>query len=164
MRPVLANQCTVSDFTSLSFRWWKPSWRRAPHTAKPWICDQCRYIRSPHLPKNDIPVSRSIRDHSHEIFKRINLKALQRSIDHRYTSSDVKATVGRRNDLPSQAEGRRSHISKLFSNVMDHLQSNIFIAGQRLNDLTGYSGIEALKKDIEHQGPLQVCSENRYTE
>lgn len=34
---------------------------------------------------------------------------------------------------------------------MDHLQSNIFIAGQRLNDLTGYSGIEALKKDIEQQ-------------
>jgi len=38
---------------------------------------------------------------------------------------------------------------------MDHLQSNIFIAGQRLNDLTGYSGIEALKKDIEEQGPFQ---------
>ena len=35
---------------------------------------------------------------------------------------------------------------------MDHMQSNIFIAGQRLNDLTGYSGIEALKKDIENQG------------
>lgn len=34
---------------------------------------------------------------------------------------------------------------------MDNLQSNIFIAGQRLNDLTGYSGIEALKKDIEQQ-------------
>jgi sensitive to high expression protein 9 len=35
---------------------------------------------------------------------------------------------------------------------MDHLQSNIFIAGQRLNDLTGYSGIEALKREIEKQG------------
>ena len=57
-----------------------------------------------------------------------------------------------RNDLPSQAEGRRSHFSKRFSDAMDHLQSNIFIAGQRLNDLTGYSGIEALKKDIEKQG------------
>ena len=34
---------------------------------------------------------------------------------------------------------------------MDNVQSNIFIAGQRLNDLTGYSGIEALKKDIERQ-------------
>lgn len=55
-------------------------------------------------------------------------------------------------DLPSQEEGRRSHVSKRFSHIMDHLQSNIFIAGQRLNDLTGYSGIEALKKDIEEQG------------
>lgn len=31
---------------------------------------------------------------------------------------------------------------------MEHLQSNIFVAGQRLNDLTGYSGIEALKDKI----------------
>ena len=61
-----------------------------------------------------------------------------------------------RSDLPSQEEGRRSHISKRFSHVMDHLQSNIFIAGQRLNDLTGYSGIEALKKDIEQQGPSSL--------
>ncbi|THC99819.1 hypothetical protein EYZ11_000749 [Aspergillus tanneri] len=34
---------------------------------------------------------------------------------------------------------------------MDNLQSNIFVAGQRLNDLTGYSGIEALKKEIHSQ-------------
>jgi sensitive to high expression protein 9 len=31
---------------------------------------------------------------------------------------------------------------------MDQLQGNIFIASQRLNDLTGYSGIEALKARI----------------
>jgi sensitive to high expression protein 9 len=31
---------------------------------------------------------------------------------------------------------------------MDNLQGNIFIASQRLNDLTGYSGIEALKSRI----------------
>jgi sensitive to high expression protein 9 len=31
---------------------------------------------------------------------------------------------------------------------MDQLQGNIFIASQRLNDLTGYSGIEALKSRI----------------
>ncbi len=57
-----------------------------------------------------------------------------------------------RTDLPSHEEGRRSNLSKSFSRVMDHLQSNIFIAGQRLNDLTGYSGIEALKREIEKQG------------
>jgi sensitive to high expression protein 9 len=31
---------------------------------------------------------------------------------------------------------------------MDHLQGKIFIASQRINDLTGYSGIEALKSRI----------------
>jgi sensitive to high expression protein 9 len=31
---------------------------------------------------------------------------------------------------------------------MDHMQGNIFIASQRINDLTGYSGIEALKSRI----------------
>lgn len=31
---------------------------------------------------------------------------------------------------------------------MDHMQGNIFIASQRINDLTGYSGIEALKTKI----------------
>jgi sensitive to high expression protein 9 len=36
--------------------------------------------------------------------------------------------------------------------MMDNVQSNIFVAGQRLNDLTGYSAIEALKKDIQLQG------------
>ena len=46
---------------------------------------------------------------------------------------------------------------------------NIFIAGQRLNDLTGYSGIETLKKDIEQQGmfsftSLEICPDtNRHS-
>ncbi|KAI9886128.1 MAG: Transcription initiation factor IIA small chain (TFIIA 13.5 kDa subunit) [Watsoniomyces obsoletus] len=53
--------------------------------------------------------------------------------------------------LPSDAERQRSHVSKRVSALMDQLQSNIFVASQRLNDLTGYSGIEALKRSIEAQ-------------
>ncbi|KAJ5832804.1 hypothetical protein N7474_001115 [Penicillium riverlandense] len=53
--------------------------------------------------------------------------------------------------LPSSLESRRSQVSKQFTTLMDNLQSNIFVAGQRLNDLTGYSGIEALKKEIQFQ-------------
>jgi sensitive to high expression protein 9 len=34
---------------------------------------------------------------------------------------------------------------------MDNFQTHVFTASQRLNDLTGYSGIEALKKEIERQ-------------
>ncbi|RAK96649.1 putative mitochondrion biogenesis protein (She9) [Aspergillus ibericus CBS 121593] len=53
--------------------------------------------------------------------------------------------------LPSYLENRRSQYAKQFSDMMDNLQSNIFVAGQRLNDLTGYSAIETLKKDIHTQ-------------
>ncbi|KAJ9191651.1 hypothetical protein DTO164E3_8759 [Paecilomyces variotii] len=57
--------------------------------------------------------------------------------------------IGR--SLPSYLEDHRSQLSKRFTNLMDNLQSNVFIAGQRLNDLTGYSAIEALKKEILDQ-------------
>lgn len=51
-------------------------------------------------------------------------------------------------ELPSSKENRRRTVSKRLSHLMDNLQDNIFIASQRLNDLTGYSGIEALKATI----------------
>ena len=38
---------------------------------------------------------------------------------------------------------------------MNHIQSNIFIAEQRFNDLTKYSGIETLKKNIETQSQCE---------
>ncbi len=34
---------------------------------------------------------------------------------------------------------------------MDNFQTHVFVASRRLNDLTGYSGIEELKNEIEHQ-------------
>lgn len=68
-------------------------------------------------------------------------------------SQEEDASVGTRSGgLPSYLESRRSKWSKQFSTVMDNLQSNVFVAGQRLNDLTGYSSIEALKKDIQFYG------------
>ncbi|KAL5343001.1 Mdm33 family-domain-containing protein [Aspergillus crustosus] len=53
--------------------------------------------------------------------------------------------------LPSYLENRRSQLSKQFTTMMDNLQSNVFVAGQRLNDLTGYTSIEALKRSIQEQ-------------
>ncbi|KAL6236656.1 sensitive to high expression protein 9-like protein, mitochondrial [Aspergillus navahoensis] len=53
--------------------------------------------------------------------------------------------------LPSYIENRRSQFSRQFTTWMDNLQSNVFVAGQRLNDLTGYSSIEALKRSIQEQ-------------
>jgi sensitive to high expression protein 9, mitochondrial len=54
--------------------------------------------------------------------------------------------------LPSESERRRSRLVKQFSQMMDNVQGNVFIVGQRLNDLTGYSAIEKLKKDIDSYG------------
>ncbi|KAB8235791.1 putative mitochondrion biogenesis protein (She9) [Aspergillus alliaceus] len=66
-------------------------------------------------------------------------------------NGDVNSQGIEGNGLPSYLENRRSQLSKQFTNMMDNLQSNVFVAGQRLNDLTGYSSIEALKKDIHTQ-------------
>ncbi|RPB05910.1 hypothetical protein L873DRAFT_1660397 [Choiromyces venosus 120613-1] len=54
-------------------------------------------------------------------------------------------------NLPSQQEKRRLNVSKKFSTTMDDLQTAMFSAGQKLNEITGYSDIEALKKSIEQQ-------------
>lgn len=51
--------------------------------------------------------------------------------------------------LPSGADSKRSDLNHRLSHIMDNLQSNIFIASQRINDLTGYSGIESLKTRID---------------
>jgi sensitive to high expression protein 9 len=63
--------------------------------------------------------------------------------------------------LPSEAEERRSQLSKQLTGMMDNLQSNVFIAGQRLNDLTGYSAIEKLKREIEAQGKKLTLIQSR---
>ncbi|OQE10355.1 hypothetical protein PENVUL_c004G00834 [Penicillium vulpinum] len=74
---------------------------------------------------------------------------------------DVSAASVRKGGLPSYLENRRSKLSKQFTTMMDNLQSNVFVAGQRLNDLTGYSSIEALKNDIQfHEGRLRTARVN----
>lgn len=65
---------------------------------------------------------------------------------------DASSADTRSGGLPSYLESRRSKWSKQFTTVMDNVQSNVFVAGQRLNDLTGYSSIEALKNDIQLHG------------
>lgn len=57
-------------------------------------------------------------------------------------------------NLPSDQESQRSEISKWMVERLDKLQTTIFTAGQTLNDFTGYSSIEKIKKSIEEQGML----------
>ncbi|KAE8349620.1 sensitive to high expression protein 9-like protein, mitochondrial [Aspergillus coremiiformis] len=64
---------------------------------------------------------------------------------------EVNAQGAEGRGLPSYVENRRSQLSKQFTTMMDNFQSNVFVAGQRLNDLTGYSSIETLKNEIHTQ-------------
>lgn len=56
-------------------------------------------------------------------------------------------------ELPSSSEDRRHPLSARFSTFMDDLQSRVLNATQTINDLTGYSAIEAIKAknaQLEH--------------
>ena len=123
----------------------------ACQTGKTWICDRCsqRQFLSSRVRRaqahSQRPAARPPRPPTPTI------RILS-------TSKEIQDVSKPRSALPSQEEGRRSHASKRFDHLMDSVQSNIFIAGQRLNDLTGYSGIEALKKDIEQQGMSSFAS------
>ncbi|KAK0391358.1 hypothetical protein NLU13_0859 [Sarocladium strictum] len=50
-------------------------------------------------------------------------------------------------ELPSSHENRRSDIQQRFSHIMDTLQTRALNASQTLNDVTGYSSIEAIKAE-----------------
>ena len=117
----------------------------ASQTREAWICERCS------LRKLLSTGSKRAKTHAAGPMARpLHLKNLR--VRTSSTSNGLRDTSKPRSDLPSQEEGRRSHASKRFDHLMDNLQSNIFVAGQRLNDLTGYSGIEVLKKDITQQG------------
>ncbi|KAH6660431.1 Mdm33 family-domain-containing protein [Truncatella angustata] len=66
--------------------------------------------------------------------------------------------------LPSHSESQRSEISAAFSSFMDRMQTQLFQASQRINDLTGYSGIETLKNQISNlESALTQAQENLHS-
>ncbi|KAG6013493.1 hypothetical protein E4U54_006670 [Claviceps lovelessii] len=56
-------------------------------------------------------------------------------------------------ELPSETDSRRSSLNQRFSHVMDNVQARVLTASQTLNDITGYSAIEAIKNE---NGLLEV--------
>lgn len=84
--------------------------------------------------------------------KEFEQESLYRTESEQAKKQETSADGARSGGLPSYLESRRSKMSKQFTTMMDNIQSNVFVAGQRLNDLTGYSGIEALKNEIHSQG------------
>ena len=129
----------------------------------PWVCQRCiSQRRAPLRRRKESCSLNTVVSSKRTVFSKSAPSATatehekRRTVlflsSHGYNLGSRYASSNAQDELPSQEESRRSPISKRFNHVMDHLQSNLFIAGQRLNDLTGYSGIEALKRDIEEQG------------
>lgn len=63
--------------------------------------------------------------------------------------NDDVETEGRIKDLPSERERNRHKWSRKLGFYLDSLQETIFTATKALNDVTGYSSIERLKKSID---------------
>ncbi|KAJ1333705.1 sensitive to high expression protein 9 [Microdochium nivale] len=51
--------------------------------------------------------------------------------------------------LPSSIRSKTSPVAESISNFIDRAQTTLFTASQRINDLTGYSGIETLKDRVD---------------
>ncbi|KAK1752230.1 Mdm33 family-domain-containing protein [Echria macrotheca] len=61
-------------------------------------------------------------------------------------------------ELPSTAEDRRTRFSARFSTFMDNLQTRALNATQAINDLTGYTAIEAIKaRNVELETKLAAA-------
>ena len=108
-----------------------------------WVCRQCQL--------------RLLRPQAPAIAQGLSLRPFPFAARRRLSSSrhalwiPSSAPPDPDHDLPSAAESRRSAASKRVTHLLDSMQTNLFRASQRLNDLTGYSGIEALKQSIERQ-------------
>lgn len=82
-------------------------------------------------------------------------KPQERPAENEEPPKDAKPSNSPRVDitkLPSTIESKRIRISKRISAAMNDLQGTLFVAGKRLNEVTGYAGIEQMKKAIEAQG------------
>lgn len=69
------------------------------------------------------------------------IKPINHTLIKRYYSINPKK-------LPSESESQRSQISKWFTEKLDNLQTTVLTAGRKLNDITGYSAIETIRKEI----------------
>lgn len=49
-------------------------------------------------------------------------------------------------ELPSTTDSRRAELTQKFSHFMDNLQARVLTASQTLNDITGYTSIEGIKR------------------
>ncbi|SCU88599.1 LANO_0D02564g1_1 [Lachancea nothofagi CBS 11611] len=77
------------------------------------------------------------------------LAAEQKEKDNRLGFDTDVETKGRIEGLPSERERSRTRWAKKLEFYFDSLQETIFTATRALNDVTGYSSIQKLRKSIE---------------
>lgn len=130
------------------------------------------------LPGQDSPESSF-----EEIIEKKKAEAQAREADNRADVEDVKANIesheaqpgkasspvmdntaepqhNGNGELPSTSSDRRAQLTKRFSHLMDNLQSSLFVASRHINDLTGYSSIDGMKRKItEHEEELAIAKE-----
>ncbi|KAG7195511.1 sensitivity to high expression protein she9 [Scheffersomyces spartinae] len=86
------------------------------------------------------------------------LKLSERTLD---TSKSLDQDEDEIEGLPSSKESKRSELAKKVEVYLDSIQDAIFTATRALNDVTGYSSIEKLKKKIEYlEDELKVAKHN----
>ncbi|KAI1334043.1 hypothetical protein F5Y15DRAFT_403210 [Xylariaceae sp. FL0016] len=81
-----------------------------------------------------------------------------------HVKSNESSTAEPDPNLPSSENSRRSALNHDLSTFMDRAQSSLFAASQRINDLTGYSGIETLKSQISHLEQALGTAQNNLLE
>jgi len=155
MRPLfqrptlLARQFTLREFASVVGR-------RQQLSVRP-VCLQCQFLvigRQPYStgPGSNPPSGALPSDEKKPADEQ---KPQENSAENEESTKDAKPSNSPRVDvtkLPSTIESKRIEISKRISAAMNDLQGTLFVAGKRLNEVTGYAGIEQMKKAIEAQG------------
>ncbi|QLQ78253.1 hypothetical protein HG537_0A05000 [Torulaspora globosa] len=85
----------------------------------------------------------------------------QEGIDQRLTYDKDMETSETIRDLPSQRELHRRRWARKLEFYFDSLQETIFTATRALNDVTGYSSIQRLRKSIEiMENSMEECRDS----
>ncbi|KPM45414.1 Sensitive to high expression protein 9, mitochondrial [Neonectria ditissima] len=95
-------------------------------------------------PEPDL-IARLHAEHKARGLKSNEIKTENAKTDKTQSESEKAEDRKRLYELPSSADDRRGDMTQRFSHIMDNLQTRALNASQTLNDITGYTGIEAIK-------------------
>ncbi|KAB5555105.1 Mdm33 family-domain-containing protein [Coniochaeta sp. 2T2.1] len=132
---------------------WPSSSRSASRLARPSsICFRCS-IQPQRRTQSTTPPSEPPKDNSEPKPDSNTTSSSSTSSSDPQSSTDTSSTPSPADAasraLPSTRDSLRPALQARFSTFMDTLQTRVMTASQRLNDLTGYSSIESIKRSNE---------------